>query len=421
MSGKCLLRHLYAVIFFAALTSGNAYGFTPLPQCPYQSQESIDQLYRQYEKALKEKDALSIKIYLRLLQCAIGPARSDISEKYIARFFDKPVNLPMEMRKDILKTYWNIQQEKLHTLKNETGKRPESPHSLTYLSNFIEGAVRNRSVLPDEKADDIMHDAMKAGDRIVSVQQKVSRSVVPMPAPENKLLPDDYLFEGWMVEDAGDGKLYETNAKHGLSLLELHKTTGEEQYLLAARLSGEWARRQPLVLNFHYNGYNAMLLAALYKQTSHTPYLEDALEFARLGVMQGQYESGEDKGHWLFPASNRLENMALITRQLAALFDAMPKDHLYFEDVGESLSNAINAVEDKMIKNRGFQPNAEMYLLYCTLENLPEAKKVFLEDNAIIKNSLWVFAWSVLLNLPDKPKHWTDILRPDVTGCIFSL
>ncbi len=404
-------------------------------------EEQIDEAYVQFQKSLAKKNTLGIKLYLRLMQCHIGPAHTDISERYIIKLFKQKPVLKYEQKAELLLKYWDEERRHFWWVRNDDGQESdELPQTLAYPANVIQGALMAAEFVQDEdERQRFVDDAIAAADYIMKVQATLRRSLVPTLVQRDKrgqplafqdLSPEqkdvfgedtfgenteyiqDAFGQGWLVQDPGNGYLYRDNALAGLALAALYEYTDDDDYIIAARLAGEWARSQNWVYNFYQNGYNAWLLARLYTLTEHAPYLEDAIHIAKFGVLSGQYETSIDIGQWVVPHSNRLVFRMIMIRQLLAVLEVMPVYHKYYADLKNGTMNALKAAEKQQLDSKGFQPSEEAVMTYCDLDRSSFGEVYDYKD--ILPNSLNVFFLGNMLSGNNQYR-----LSPEGLSCLI--
>lgn len=143
-----------------------------------------------------------------------------------------------------------------------------------------------------------------------------------------------------IIDPTGDGALQFDNGVIGLDLIYLYWLTGNDDYLVAAKRAGDWALTQPLSTNWNYNGFSLQLLSRLYRATGEARYLDGAREFAELGVIPGQRESGR----WVDPHNARIQYhsvmMIALIEYAAALRSAQsPRAEIVEKHVLKGLDN----------------------------------------------------------------------------------
>lgn len=177
-------------------------------------------------------------------------------------------------------------------------------------ASFVAGNVAVARAKLDG-ADQSRAYAVAAGDFLLWAQAQGGSGVFPFPAArggkggkpfaaaERFLVKaekagrlDQFVRQGWVIDDANDGGLQFDNGECGVAIFELFELTRESKYLAAARQAADWAIARRLVANWNYNSFSVYLLAKAYQVTSEEPYLTAATRKAIIGVIPGQLTTG---------------------------------------------------------------------------------------------------------------------------------
>ncbi len=187
--------------------------------------------------------------------------------------------------------------------------------------------------------------AMAAGDFLIWAQAQGGRGLFPFPAArggkggkpfevaerflaqvEKEGRLDQFVHQGWVIDDATDGGLQFDNGEGGVAMFELYELTRESKYLASACQAADWAMARRLVANWNYNSFSVYLLAKAYQVTSEERYLTAATKKAIIGVIPGQLADGSRAGRWLDPHNARPAYHYIMLRGLAQLAAVMPKN-----------------------------------------------------------------------------------------------
>lgn len=236
----------------------------------------------------------------------------------------------------------------------------QTNHALREVAMIIDGSLAVADLEPARR-DHWLGIATEAGDFLISAQDQAELGLFPFPAVRNgKGKPfevaeafmrraekqgklETILRNGWLVQDLGDGGLQFDNGEAGAAMLHLYEATKNPKYLASARRSAEWARQQPLVVNWNYNSFTVYLLAEMYRVTQEEPFLRDAKERALLGVLPGQLSDGPHKGRWLDPHNARPAYHYIMIRSLLALAPLLPNDDPARAKIMEAIRLAMQA------------------------------------------------------------------------------
>ena len=157
----------------------------------------------------------------------------------------------------------------------------------------------------------------------------------------------EIVVDGWISDDASDGGLQFDNGLCGRALVSAWELTRDEEYLEAARKSGDWAISRPLVSNWNYNAFSVGLLARLATATGEAKYLDAAVEKAQIGVLPGQMASGR----W-FDAHNACAVYHnILMRELLELLHALPEDHPFRPTVLDAVTRGLNQAAAETLAN----------------------------------------------------------------------
>jgi len=303
--------------------------------------------------------------------------------------------------------------ESKHT---ETSEPPVSQRALSAFAARYAGAVANRSwwktppaevseyaeplripasvvqgmldfsVVFEANGSDYRQQAIVAGDFLIDAWQaaggvfafpdwrakdshlgRIASNVLAAAAKHG--LEDAMLVNGWIAEDPGDGSLYFDNSLAGEAMLDLYKVTGDKKYLDVAVAAARWAQNKPLVPNFNYNAFSALLEARVARELGDRTLLSDALDRLDVGVLSGMIRKGARSGHWVDEHNNKIVYRMIMARALLISIDAS-------DDMGVDTSQLISdtkivlAAIDEQILASSEVPNPESALrLYCALEN----------------------------------------------------
>ncbi len=223
--------------------------------------------------------------------------------------------------------------------------------------------------------DPYVEAAREAGDFLVWAQNEVGTGVFPFPASRGKSTSaafrsaerqlaraekkglQNFVRNGWAMEDFDDGGLQFDNGECGLAMFALYEATRDQKYLESAMRSASWAANRPLVANWNYNAFSARLLARAYLVTGQQSFLDSATQKALLGVIPGQLTSGDNKGRWADPHNARAVYHYIMMDSLAELIAAMRKAKTDKTAAGDDVINALRL--GLLARNRDFFPTGK--------------------------------------------------------------
>jgi hypothetical protein len=271
--------------------------------------------------------------------------------------------------------------------------------------------------------------ARENADFLVWAQAEAGAGVFPFPAVRNlksskpfeaadRFLTradqagrlNEFVRNGWLIEDDGDGGLQFDNGESGVALFELYELTGEEKYLASARRAADWAAVRPLAPNWNYNSFSVYLLAKAYAVTSNSNYLSAATKKALLGVIPGQLAEGPHMGRWFDPHNARPAYHYILLRSLAQLAGVMPWNNPDRATVLASLQLGLRA-RNAEILNHGV-PNKDK-----AIETLLIVNRFFPGEEEFLHNSLAAEALDALGRLvSEQSRRGTHPLGPREWG-----
>ncbi|MFZ4762852.1 MAG: hypothetical protein ACOYK8_08570 [Alphaproteobacteria bacterium] len=217
------------------------------------------------------------------------------------------------------------------------------PTALRAIAELINGAV-DAQQLQAVGAEKLLANAMQGAEVVMAAQKIAGNGVYPVPAWRKKqgrvpALANNFLEkaerdgvlssvekEGWIINDRGHGDLAFDNGVVGEAMLRLFHATGNERYRQSALWAADWALRQPIVPNFNYNAFHALLLAEAYKISGDKTYIKEAIEKLRLGFFSGMVQSGPWRGSWVDGHNARLVYRYIMIRAAVKIVAALPSD-----------------------------------------------------------------------------------------------
>jgi hypothetical protein len=271
-------------------------------------------------------------------------------------------------------------------------------------ASFVAGNVAVARAKLDG-ADQSRAYAIAAGDFLLWAQAQAGSGVFPFPAArggkggkpfevaerflakaEKEGRLDQFVHQGWVIEDANDGGLQFDNGECGVAIFELFELTRQPKYLASARQAADWAMSRRLVANWNYNSFSVYLLAKAYQVTSEERYLTAATKKAIIGVIPGQLTEGPRAGRWLDPHNARPAYHYIMLRGLAQLAAVMPKQNPARDEIMRALQLGLRARNQDFL-SRG-APNKDkametLLLVNRTLADEPEFLRAALVPQAL--------------------------------------
>ncbi len=275
--------------------------------------------------------------------------------------------------------------------------------------------------------------AREAADFLIWAQTQGGTGVFPFPASTGKENDrafaaaagflkkaaqagklDEFVHNGWIVDDHGDGGLQFDNGEAGVALLELYEVSHAPSYLESARKAADWAFARPLSPNWNYNSFSVYLLAKFFAVTHEAKYLTAAIDKARVGVIPGQLTDGPRAGRWLDAHNARPAYHYIMMRALAELATVLPNESPERIEVMRALRLGLRA------RNQDFlgvgAPNEDK-----AMEVLVFVNRRFAEEKDFLRETLSVESLDALAKLvssqslrgrdPLGPREWSLFLE----------
>jgi hypothetical protein len=130
----------------------------------------------------------------------------------------------------------------------------------------------------------------------------------------------DAVRDGWLLVPFPDGSSQVDAAECGIALLRAGAQYKKAEYTAAGRKAAEWARRLPPAPAFQWNAYSVCLLCEAHRTTGENEFLDAARDRYMTGVHRGQTASGR----WIDPQSARTVHQFAFLRAQQDLLEAMP-------------------------------------------------------------------------------------------------
>ncbi len=167
------------------------------------------------------------------------------------------------------------------------------------------------------------------------------------------------LVDGWIVEDL-NGDLKYDNGICGVAMIEAFEATHNKKYLESARLASNWARKQPLCMNWNYNAFSIWLLARYARASGDEKYLEAAIEKLKIGVLPGQMKNGR----WFDAHNAKLVYHAIIVRAMLEVYLALDDKHEFRKRLRTAIVLSVDNAASQIIKH-GASSNSKSSEILC--------------------------------------------------------
>ncbi len=410
-----------SVLLAAILLAGSCASAQTLDgRCAPSSRPSAE-LRADLARALSGRDETAIRETVALAACHFADQPIERPERYVRVEGNEPPLVREEARALAGALFQQLSTHAWWTTEDL------APGPLRVPAKFIENTLALWRLTDDGT---YLEAARTAGDYLVELQEELGSGGLGFPVPDPSSMRDEdraglsflesarrrgvydqIVRNGWIIDDTGDGGLNYDAGLVGEALLSLHRATGDARYLNSALRTADWAASRPLVPNFNYNGFTAVLLARAAEVTGNPYYLDEAIVRIRLGVLSGQIKEGPRAGSWIDPHNGRLVYRFVMLGQLSRFINAMPTDHPDRAELRSALLLGLLSAESQMRENGGIG-NVESALgTYCALGLAGMADPDFVNRNRDMERSLWIHVVRGL-------RQPTPVVNGEI-GCIF--
>lgn len=320
--------------------------------------ERVKPFLQEISKALVAQDPAAVRSAATKATSALGPWAG--KPETDTRYYPPVVTTPFDgaaLRDTWLKELERGQRNFPWT-KNPDGNPRVMTAGLREAAFPLDALARSVTFFPEHRAK-ILQQVREGANWLLKLQH--ASGVFPFPVgpglkPRGKvgtiaaqMIKDhpEILENDWIVHSLKDGGLQFDNGLCGRALLSAWDLTQDDRYLAAARKAGDWAMKQPLVLNWNYNAFSVGLLARLARATGDSTYLDAALKKAETGVLPGQMAGGR----WFDPHNACAVYHNILLRDLLELAHALPPGHPYQPTLLDALTRGLNQAADETLKN----------------------------------------------------------------------
>lgn len=327
------------------------------------SHQSLLQAKRQLAQAMQDKDEAAVRKLAAESVVLLGDLAGvpEVADAYRQAPEDVATLSKAEAEAGFEKLLQFVRKNKWWKIGLDPTKTEHLPReAATCMKGLLAGCRANA-----RNRDDLLEEAVAAGDYLLWTQQQAGTGVIPFPAFRGGRNPafqaadrflksaeragrlNEVVKDGWAFHDVEDGGLQFDNGLCGVALLELYAVSREERFLQGAVAAAEWAVKRPCVTNWNYNSFSVYLLATAYQVRHESRFIEAAKEKARLGVLPGQLPDGPHKGRWADPHNARPAYHYIMVRGLTALFAVLPDNDPDREPIAASIRAAMQARNDE--------------------------------------------------------------------------
>lgn len=334
-------------------------GVRPGEPLPGDVRDRVDRAVQSLREAMNRSDEKLVREAAAGLRESLGPY-AGVPER-APRFIYRPDS---EARKPLtcgqMKEIWDRAWQREEDSYEGRGRwgawamHPDDPHQLLRRDAYvIMGALAALEVGIGDR--DLLEQRVEEGlTYLCSVQR--SDGLFPFPdiretsshfGPPLQGLYNQHpeaFVDGWVVEDYGDGGLQFDNGVCAVTMLRAYEQTGDGRWLSSAERACDWILTRPVVPNWNYNAFSVWALATYVRMTGDGAYLEPAVAKCRLGVLPGQLETGR----WMDPHNARTVYHAISLRAMAALYEVLPLDHGFRNDLLDAIRRADKVLVDEI-------------------------------------------------------------------------
>jgi len=217
----------------------------------------------------------------------------------------------------------------------------------------------------------------------------------------------------WMCDDLTDGGLQFDNSEVGCAMFDMYVYTHDNNYLISAVKSADWASNHSIVRNWNYNAFSIGLLTKAYTLTKNKSYLTAALHKARIGVLPGQLTLGPQAGRWVDQHNARPAYHYIMMQALCELLEVLPKDEPSRNSIIECLRlGLMNRNADFLA--RGAPTKEKAFTALLAVKRIFHSDKEFLIQthtlDALHNLELIISSQYLRDSLPLSPREWALFL-----------
>jgi len=381
----------------------------------------------QLSRIMVQRDAEEISNFIKQEFSGTEAPKPERPSRVILPFIDKKAPLSPQVQVDFRPV---IAKYLAYVSKNAWWENPPS-HPAKYpqplrAPAYVAQSFSRLYLIDPLKNTELLETARKAGDFLLASQEatggvfgfpdwrkqdsdlgKIARKVLDEAQKYGML--EDMLKNGWVYKDPGDGSLYFDNGVAGEALLDLYLATSDKKYLDGAITAAKWAQEQPIVPNFNYNAFSAVLEARIAVVTGNKQLLLEAISRLKLGVLSGMRRDPQFPGHWVDPHNETIVYRMIIARSLLHTIAAAQQLNVETRDMTADAHIVISAIENELIAIGGIPYPESAIRLYCTMkspaDNIPQ----------FTKSTQQLFEQAVLTNLAAKKPS----ISPAALGCFL--
>ncbi len=332
------------------------YAQVPGERPPREVVERVRPFLEDGKCALAAEDAAAVRASVVKATAALGPWAGN--PETATRYFPPVVTTPFDPA--VAREWWLKEIRRgvraLPWRKNPKGDPRQMLAGLRVAAWPLDSLARTATLFPEQR-EELTAVVREGADWLIKLQH--SSGVFPFPIgpglkPREKVgyivqraikEHPEMVVNDWIPDDGTDGGLQFDNGLCGRALLSAWQLTKDVRYLNAARKSGDWAMKRPLVSNWNYNAFSVGLLARLASATGDDAYLAAAVNKADTGVLPGQMPNGR----W-FDAHNACAVYHnILMRDLLELFHALPADHAFRPTLLDALTRGLNQAADETL------------------------------------------------------------------------
>jgi len=310
------------------------------------------------QSAMAAEDGAAVREAVTKAIAALGPWAGH--PETAMRYYSPIVTTPFDTTK--LRKWWLKEIERgknrVPWVKNPSGDPRIMAAGLREAAFPLDGLARTALLFPDHR-EQLIEQVCAGANWLIKLQHP--SGVFPFPVgpglnPREKVgfivaraLQEhpDIVVDDWIVDDRTDGGLQFDNGLCGTALISAWELTKDDRYLVAARKSGDWAIKRPLVSNWNYNAFSVGLLARLFIATGDEAYLNAAVKKAEIGVLPGQMPSGR----WVDAHNACAVYHNILLRELLWLLRALPANHHYRPLLSDALARGLDQAAEETLEN----------------------------------------------------------------------
>lgn len=338
------------VLAFGTAKANQSHGFEPLALCPPYVEGSEQFLKDKLREAMASKSAASIEIYMGLLQCRIGTPHSPRPERYIVIRNTRDITFPT----DRVKTYYDQISEMVSGI--------QIPQTIAQDAEKALGQYRE------------ITDTFKA----VIFLKRTGKNVTDSGLQKAKEIGD------WLITLQGDNtdniytpeqntQIRQAQMELAAAIADLGRETGEERYKLSAqKVAAHFSKRQ-IGPDFLFNAALANLYAHLamasVNDSDREEYLQKAVDRLKFGVLPSMYESGQYKGMWIDPVTQRLQNRFRLISFMLTVHNALDENEIFRHRLKKAIKMSYSAILIQYEENKGIQIGNEYADMMCAFSD----------------------------------------------------